>query len=90
MSVTCAAVTGVGGWNLRVDTSECPGNVPVNCGVGLQTRCCPSGTTCAGNSTNICCPNGNNCADTIANDAIVSSTGIPGQSKGPMLTVSFL
>ncbi|KAK8022868.1 hypothetical protein PG991_006749 [Apiospora marii] len=37
-----------GGWSLRVDANNCPVVAPINCGKGLQQRCCPPGLACAG------------------------------------------
>ncbi|KAK8062243.1 hypothetical protein PG997_014340 [Apiospora hydei] len=40
-----------GGWSLRQDAQFCPINAPVNCGNGIQLRCCPNGLTCRGRAT---------------------------------------
>ena len=64
-SLKCAsaidACSYVGGWSLRVNSNSCPPDAPVQCGVGAQPRCCPSGFTCAGDGTyegNYCCQGG--------------------------------
>lgn len=47
-----------GGSSLRVNATKCPTSAPISCGSGLQPRCCPSGTQCAGEGlylNNYCC-----------------------------------
>ncbi|KAK2044667.1 hypothetical protein LZ31DRAFT_277355 [Colletotrichum somersetense] len=49
------------GWSLRFPGSSCPQYAPFDCGKAgdLQTRCCPTGFSCAGNGVyigNYCCP----------------------------------
>ncbi|KAK8115791.1 hypothetical protein PG984_012293 [Apiospora sp. TS-2023a] len=53
-----------GGWSLRIDAINCPIDAPVNCGKGLQQRCCPPGLACAGEGDfggNYCCKAGEDC-----------------------------
>ncbi|KAK7964322.1 WSC2 protein [Apiospora saccharicola] len=53
-----------GGWSLRINAQSCPINAPVNCGNGIQLRCCPNGLTCAGEGDyggNWCCKEGEDC-----------------------------
>ncbi|KAH9904717.1 hypothetical protein F4778DRAFT_42578 [Xylariomycetidae sp. FL2044] len=47
----------LGGFPLRT-SGDCPSEAPVTCGVGLQSRCCPSGFACVGS---YCCQSGQNC-----------------------------
>ncbi|KAK8878724.1 hypothetical protein PGQ11_000018 [Apiospora arundinis] len=53
-----------GGWSLRVDSRYCPSNAPIDCGMGTQRRCCPSGYVCAGvglQGGSWCCKEGEDC-----------------------------
>lgn len=53
-----------GGWSLRIAASTCPLNAPINCGPGIQLRCCPEGLTCAGEGDfggSWCCKEGVDC-----------------------------
>ncbi|KAK7995493.1 hypothetical protein PG990_014266 [Apiospora arundinis] len=53
-----------GGWSLRISASTCPINAPVNCGNGIQLRCCPNGLKCAGEGDyggSWCCKEGEDC-----------------------------
>ncbi|KAK8112606.1 hypothetical protein PG984_013132 [Apiospora sp. TS-2023a] len=53
-----------GGWSLRVNAQTCPINAPINCGNGIQLRCCPNGLTCAGEGDyggSWCCKEGEDC-----------------------------
>ncbi|KAK8030095.1 hypothetical protein PG993_011386 [Apiospora rasikravindrae] len=53
-----------GGWSLRLNADFCPINAPVNCGNGIQLRCCPNGLTCVGEGDfggNWCCKEGEDC-----------------------------
>ncbi|KAK7912123.1 WSC2 protein [Apiospora marii] len=53
-----------GGWSLRINAKTCPINAPVNCGPGIQLRCCPNGLTCAGEGDyggSWCCKEGEDC-----------------------------
>ncbi|KAK7959408.1 uncharacterized protein PG986_004262 [Apiospora aurea] len=53
-----------GGWSLRLDAQFCPINAPINCGNGIQLRCCPNGLTCTGEGDfggNWCCKEGEDC-----------------------------
>lgn len=63
------ACTFEGGWSLRVDASYCPIDAPVNCGKGLQRRCCPHGLICAGEGDfggQYCCKPGEDCTSQAA------------------------
>lgn len=53
-----------GGWSLRVDSRYCPSSAPIDCGMGTQRRCCPSGYVCAGvglQGGSWCCKEGEDC-----------------------------
>ncbi|KAK8084240.1 hypothetical protein PG997_005511 [Apiospora hydei] len=53
-----------GGWSLRVKSRYCPSSAPVDCGMGTQRRCCPSGYVCAGvglQGGSWCCKEGEDC-----------------------------
>ncbi|KAK8079201.1 hypothetical protein PG994_003008 [Apiospora phragmitis] len=71
-----------GGWSLRVDANFCPINAPVNCGPGIQLRCCPNGLTCTGEGDfggNWCCKEGEDCKSQASASPKVSQSHLSSQ-----------
>lgn len=56
-----------GGWAKR-EQSSCGASL-TQCGVGLQNRCCPTGSYCYGEDrgTGYCCPDNSDCYEDILN-----------------------